>query len=231
MALAKRRRKITKASDIKESPAEINEPVQTVVASSLDIHREGIFATGANDEKIESAETEESVVQERKVLDKENHERRFSLKKAVLWVWAVLVLTGIFFGMLYFAFQQGIRVGQERVKAQIVAQPTPVESSPTPVEVETSVYPIKVLNGSGIAGEAASVRTILEDNGYRVSDIGNAETSDYDKTVIQTKAEVNKGWVNELRVLLEDTYSISEEGLEESDDDVIIIVGSKKASE
>mgnify|MGYP000934327678 CR=1 FL=1 len=60
---------------------------------------------------------------------------------------------------------------------------TPETASATP----STTLLIKVLNGNGISGSAATVKTAIESAGYRVSYIGNALTFTYQKTTIYYK--------------------------------------------
>lgn len=73
----------------------------------------------------------------------------------------------------------------------LVIKPSPTPTvAPAPTAVPTpaidkTTLKIQVLNGSGTAGEAGKMKSLLEEKGYTVVGTGNAKTYDYDKTEIQ----------------------------------------------
>lgn len=87
---------------------------------------------------------------------------------------------------------------------------------------------IKVLNGSGEAGKASDMKDALTEAGYQEIITGNAETFDFEQTVIQVKEDFEAAG----DVLAEDLKDSVEdpkiETLEDEDEasDVIIIVGT-----
>jgi len=122
-------------------------------------------------------------------------------------------------------------------KGVINATPTPtivptIEPSPTVAEVDLSEFPIEVLNGSGISGVAAKVKTQLTDAGFTVDSVGNAKNSDFTKTIISVKKSVSEAFVNKIIDELKKNYSVEEktETLEDSNDaDVVVTIGSSTA--
>ena len=155
-------------------------------------------------------------------------------KKKKLWIIiAVVVLVLILAGGALWYFRENVL---KQVFAPDKLTPTPTQAVPTPatdsaqIELDLSEYSIKVLNGSGIAGEAARVQGILEDEEFSVEEIGNADTADYEGTVIQAKEDVSEEFLDKLKELLEEEFILdASEELEESEDvDVGIIVGSDK---
>lgn len=118
------------------------------------------------------------------------------------------------------------------------AQPTPTlepteEPTPTEAPVDLEAYTIKVLNGSGITGEAAKTKTALIDAGFKVGTTGNADNSDYTQTVISVKKSVPEGYVKQLKEQLEKSYSVepSVETLSDNPEgiDVVVTIGSMGA--
>lgn len=115
------------------------------------------------------------------------------------------------------------------------ATPTPTTeptATPTPEEVDLSAYSIRVLNGSGITGEAASARTLLEAKGFDISGVGNASTSDYTTTVISATEDVDEAYLNELIKALQENYkvnSVVEDAPSSQTADVVVTVGSESA--
>ena len=103
------------------------------------------------------------------------------------------------------------------------------EKSPTPKEVQINkqAHEILVLNGSGIAGEAASVQELLEGEGFSVSSIGNADSSDYTTTEISATDDIDKEFLDELKEALETRGPAKVvEAPEDQTDDIIVIVGN-----
>jgi hypothetical protein len=86
-------------------------------------------------------------------------------------------------------------------------EPTPI-TSPTPKEVDLSAYTIRILNGSGITGQAATLKTALTDAGYTVGETGNADSSDYTQTVISAQTNVEQAYLQKLEELLKKTYQV-----------------------
>ena len=114
------------------------------------------------------------------------------------------------------------------------ATPTPTsEPTPTPKAADLSAYSIQVLNGSGITGEAAKLQTQLDDAGFDVSNVGNAGTSDYTKTVVAAKADVDDAYLTELINELKKTYqvnSVTESLPDSKTTDVVVTIGSSTAN-
>lgn len=112
----------------------------------------------------------------------------------------------------------------------VTLSPTPtVIAKPTNAEIDLSKYPIKILNGSEVDGEAGRQKDNLEGEGFTVSSVGNAAQSDYTKTIIQAKEDVDKDFLDKLKSVLEESFVVGEiEDLpEDADPNVIIIIGSE----
>jgi hypothetical protein len=106
------------------------------------------------------------------------------------------------------------------------SSPSPSPSpSPTP---ERSDLKAQVLNGSGIAGMAGEVADFLEGLGYENVDTSNAETYDYEETVVSIKEE-SEEYLDLIIDDLSEEYSVSPKTQtldEDSEYDVVITVGS-----
>jgi len=159
-------------------------------------------------------------------------------KKSKLWVILVVILiifaaTG---GSLYYFRTEAIKEITKEEKptsSPTQSQVTPTVSQATKsasLKVDYSKYKIRVLNGSGIAGEASRVKDSLEEEKFVVKDIDNADASDYEKAVIKAKKDVAKEYLDKLKKILEKTYVLDteEELTELVDVDLVIIIGSKK---
>ncbi len=106
--------------------------------------------------------------------------------------------------------------------------PSPT-SIPTPKQIDLSQYKIIVLNGSGVAGEAAKVKMTLTNAGFTVSATGNASTSDFTETVISAKATVATDALAKLTQTLVGHYIVSSHTVSLDDSqvsDIIVTIGS-----
>lgn len=108
---------------------------------------------------------------------------------------------------------------------------TPTETAST--EADLSAYTIRILNGSGKAGEAARLMKTLTVEGFKVSRIGTALKNNYQTTQVSAKQTVDQAYQNKLKEILDKTYitvassQISETASQEAD--VIITIGKAAA--
>lgn len=85
---------------------------------------------------------------------------------------------------------------------------------------------IRVENGAGISGIAASTQATLEELGYTVTDIGNAEGDLRENTLVKFKTSKLAYRDTLIEDIKEEFEIVLEDGLDEdSDHDVLIIVG------
>lgn len=112
-----------------------------------------------------------------------------SLSQVYLWaIGVLLVVVLIGWGIIWVSRKGGtFPISFVRQTPSPTATPTPV-ATPTPA-IDKKTISIEVLNGSGIAGVAGTMKTLLEEKGYTVSGTGNAKNYEYEKTEIQTKEE------------------------------------------
>ena len=159
-------------------------------------------------------------------------------KKSKLWIIIIVIvimLVAVGGALYYFRIRELKQITKEE-KAEpppAIASVSPTVSQSTEsadLKVDYSEYAIRVLNGSGISGEAAKVKDSLEEEKFVVKDIDNADTSNYEKTIIKAKKDVPKEYLDTLKTLLEKTYVLDtqEELKEPTDVDVTIIIGSSK---
>ncbi len=143
-----------------------------------------------------------------------------------------LFLLGALLGGIVF-YQRSLEEGQNLfpTSTETPVETTQATSSPAPT-VDVTKYEIKVLNGSGIAGEASKAQDLIEGEGFVVSSTGNAANYSYTQTIIQVKEGVDEGFIAKLKETLSEGYkvSVTVEDLEDSSkDSVIVIVGSTKS--
>lgn len=101
------------------------------------------------------------------------------------------------------------------------------EISPSPEpELKREDLTLQVLNGSGTPGAAGTAREYLEGLGYNVAAVGNAETFDFQETLIRIK-DRRRDYLELLRPDLEEEYEVGDaETLDEdSEYDAVIVIG------
>lgn len=147
-------------------------------------------------------------------------------KSMVLWVVIVIgvaLLTG--FGLL-------VLVQGPSSLTSFFASPTPTPTStptptPTPEVANRSALTIEVLNGSGKAGAAGVMRKFLEEKGYTVDSVGNADRSNFEQTEIHVK-EDKEDYLSLLKEDLSESYTVSTAAADlapEAEVDAQVIVG------
>ncbi|MBU2460484.1 LytR C-terminal domain-containing protein [Patescibacteria group bacterium] len=147
-----------------------------------------------------------------------------------IWLWAAIVLgvaAVVGFGLV--AVARG-SISLPKITVQSTPTPTPAPvATPTPGELQRADLKVQVLNGSGIAGAAGTMKTFLEEKGYTVEDVSNAENYDYQETEIIAKAE-SRAYLSLLEKDLREDYVIGTPAATLSSDsayDVQVIVGKE----
>lgn len=160
-------------------------------------------------------------------------------EKNAKWLWLLIIL--IIVGALVFAFFKGIgpfAAISPFAKTEATPTPSPISqvdstfenASPSPTEdVDRSGVKLRVLNGSGVTGKASSTKDFLENLGWTVASIGNADGSDYSSTEVRFKSSAKDYEVTIIEDLSEKfSASASNDDLEASGSaDIEVIVGSK----
>lgn len=116
-------------------------------------------------------------------------------------------------------------------KPTLTPKPSPIPTA-TPVPVNLKQFTIKVLNGSGVTGQAAKAESSLNGDGYSVSSTGNAPNSNFTKTEISAKKSVSTVYLTKLESELGKTYVVDTTVTTLSDSnttDVIVTLGSQTA--
>ncbi len=188
-------------------------------------------------EEAEKEETSEEVVEETEAEEKEaipvnidgsDGGGRFGFKKLILTILIVVPIGFLAFGgLLYFSknFNTNALKKEPEKKLEIP------ESTPTPTEepLDKEAFTIEVQNGSGIAGEGASVGEMLEKDGFKVGDVGNADNSNYEDTIITVNDEVPDSYIEALTKVLEKRGPVGKvkKFATGEDGEVLVIVGSE----
>lgn len=111
----------------------------------------------------------------------------------------------------------------------IEEQPSP---TPTSEPIDKSEIKIQVLNGTGIARQAAYLEGILLDLGYEDINTGNADQQDYDSTQVTFASDLSDQVRQEIFDELEKVYQRVQTSTQELEDyDVSIIAGLRQGQE
>lgn len=84
--------------------------------------------------------------------------------------------------------------GPQTFTSMIPAKPTPtvvptaIPTAAPVVAVSRSDVRVKILNGGGVVGAGSKMKAFLEEKGYTVSDVANADAYTYETTEIKIKA-------------------------------------------
>ena len=117
---------------------------------------------------------------------------------------------------------------QTQINPSASVSPTPTQIiTPTPIDV--SSLKIKILNGTGTAGQAGEVVKLLETKKFTVASTGNAANYDFTQTQIEIKKTVSQKVITLITVALGSNFSpkISDKSLSDTSEfDVIITTGS-----
>lgn len=148
------------------------------------------------------------------------------------FMWPILLIFVVTIAILIgvFVYRQGIFKGEKVNVASLSPTPT-IAITPEPAKtIDLTQYEIEILNGSGVDGEAGRQRVNLEAEGFTVSSVGNADSSDYTDTIIQAKAEVDKDFVVKLKSVLSNSFTVGESEIlpDDSSVPVVVIIGTKK---
>jgi hypothetical protein len=156
----------------------------------------------------------------------------FNLKVFAALVVVFALLGALAGGFFYYKEKASIKTQEDTSDSS----PTPVVSaspSPTPEVVDFSKYNVNLLNGSGVAGLASSVKGSFVDKGFLAEKVatGNADKYDYEATVIKAKSKVPQALVDSVTKILEEkgfTVEVSSDELSASSSyDLVVTLGKK----
>lgn len=140
----------------------------------------------------------------------------------------ILLIVGVLLGGGFYFFRN-------RGSEDSLSEPTPtlseteITSTPTKEPIDKGEVSIEVMNGSGVSGEAAKLKSVLAELGYTDIEVGNAGSSDYVTTEVSFKSSIDDEVKDEIIEELENIYSSVEvKDGSIGDKDVEIIIGYKK---
>jgi hypothetical protein len=145
----------------------------------------------------------------------------------------ILIILLVFAVGGYFLISQRNSNPIESTQEEIIT-PSPADlKEDVSDEADISIYSVSILNGSGIAGEAANIEDIVTELGLENIKTGNAETYDFEKTTISYKGTVDEKAMSLIEEKISEKYEtvLTNDPLEDSSSfDIIIIVGKSKAT-
>lgn len=237
MAIKNKFKKVKKVTEIPNATVTIEVEEKEAVSTPSEVAEEEVkekIVTDSSDESEEVEEKTKTIGQiqdetEEALGDMSGSSDGISWKKILLVALIVIPLgIGIFVGI--WVVSEKYQVSEKKAPAPTSA----IEKTPSPTEskeVNKTEFEIEVLNGSGISGEAATVQELLEDDGFVVSGIGNAQGVGVTKTIIASKEDVSKSFIDALQETLEKRGPVETEELDEDEtSDVIVTVGSETSN-
>jgi hypothetical protein len=157
----------------------------------------------------------------------------------IILIIIVAAFVALLTGALYVYFS-GVKPAEPQeatpLPTQLVATPEPAtngapNASPAPsiAPMKLASYKVSVLNGSGKPGEASKVKALLEKQGFKVGQTGNANTFDFTDTIIQIKSLVPADVVTKAQDAIGGAYSVKmgDQLTDKNTFDIIVTVGSK----
>jgi len=162
---------------------------------------------------------------------KEYHPEKESLfdkKSLVLVFFNALLLAGIaYLGYTFFQDKKQESTTGTQITVKTVS-PSPKLEEPSK-KANLEEFSINVLNGSGTAGVASNVSSLLEEIGFDNIEVGDADSYDFTDTEVKLKEEVPDSVFEKIKEALSG-YSVnkSETLADNSQYEVVIIIGSKR---
>lgn len=141
----------------------------------------------------------------------------------------VLIMAILVFGLL--ALGAGIvSLNHQTTPPPVAEIPT---ATPTPTAVPTVTKDqlnVKVLNGTGTAGQAGKVKTILEGLSFKNITTDNADTTDATDTTVALSDRVSQDTQKEVVQALEKTFAkvTTQKAGADSTDDITVTTGTEK---
>jgi len=156
-------------------------------------------------------------------------------KKGFIFLGGTMIICGFILAFTFrynsnMVIEKEETITEEKTIVQIGDQALEEENrvEEAPVEIDKTLVTIQILNGTGVAGLAATTEIEVKGLGYTDIEIGNAPTYDAEETLVTYKNIVQEELIDELVDLLDITFEeISEQkNLEETaSHDIIITTG------
>ncbi len=180
------------------------------------IHSVNKIGTDSNTTRLEVPRKKEPTAIPQSQINSEN-----SFPKWILLIPTILL---IITGFVVFGPKSN---NQSQINPSVSVTPT-ITSVPTPTPIDVSGFKIKVLNGTGTAGQASEIVKLLATKNFTVAKTGNAANYDFTQTQIEIKKSVSQNVVDLLTQALGSDFSpkISTKSLADTSEfDIIITTG------
>lgn len=189
---------------------------------------------GEGKSEISSDEIKEWLKEVRPDTTKEVEKSSGSNLGSIFIVLVILLLLGLAGGGIYYYRTKIVKSPPKTEPSTTQAdQPTSTPTStPSTEEVDYTKYSLRVLNGSGVTGEAGRVAKLFEEFKFKEVTTGNADKSDFTTTTVSLKADVPETAFEVIKDTLSESYTVekSQDNLEASSPyDVVVTVGTKKS--
>lgn len=104
---------------------------------------------------------------------------------------------------------------------------TGVSGAAQPQEATMAAYRIRIENGGGVPGGAKKMKQLLDAQGFRVTQVGNADNFNYRQTTVRYAATVTDSFRNAVEKILSAQYTVVQGAILSSDAtvDMVIIIG------
>lgn len=153
--------------------------------------------------------------------------------KSILYIIALGICTMLVVGLVAFFIMTSMNSNGNNTEKNTAPKENPLpkttsESASESAEIKLDEYSIIILNGSGTAGVATKLSTILKDKGFLVEKTGNATRFDYSQTEIAYKNNVPQDFKTALDKTVQELYDNTvERKLQDSEEaDVQIIIST-----
>lgn len=138
----------------------------------------------------------------------------------------ILLCVGlVFLAIFYLNEKETVKTEQEitpisEEEATAISEPTPT--------LDLSLFTLKVLNGSGLAGDAGKAAVLLEDGGFENISVGEADSYDYSGIEVSFKENLPEEVLDNIRgIFATDSVKKGSQLENTSPYDIVIIVGAK----
>lgn len=179
------------------------------------IHSANKIGTDSTTTRLEVPQKKEPIITQTQI----NSESSFPK-----WILLIPTVLLIITGFVVFSPKSNNR---SQINPSISVTPT-ITSAPTPTPIDVSSFKIKVLNGTGIAGQASETVKLLENQNFTVQNTGNAASYGFTQTQIETKKTVPQEVIKLLTSALtvDSPPKISAKNLPDTSEvDIIITTG------
>ena len=165
-----------------EDPEETDEPEEEVKEEKEEKDPQPVKKTKEPKTKEEKSEDVDDVEEVEEEMPDNNLQKSSSNLLLVGLIILLIVFAGTGWGLYLNQVQPDLLPNLPSLDAPT---PTPEPTAiPEPTLTPAPSIVLEVLNGSGVAGAAADTQTKLEELGYTIDSIGNADKSDYETTEV-----------------------------------------------